>query len=311
MIKIPTSGYSYPLGPKIEKPLIPVGYIELKNAVDLLGREMFPDEWTGEERGFFGTGTFGQEFKSKIELETDRAFRDAVLMAQCELECESYGGDPKQRYKLRTTPEKDDEPFMPLGDLPRLTPEAMKEIEQRFVRELEKATAIRDRREKVEDRFRRELLWQGTLRAHCVEWGGRIVEIKPHTWGGPFGKPTFERGWISLPTDAGDEVTRPIFVLETELLSAMSGGLANGEDDLGGTQLEGQGKKLSSPSLNDDDVLNKMEILLKETPSMRSINAASQAIAEEAVGGGTLESKAKRLARKYTRSSRYDPKNSD
>jgi len=217
MIKIPTSGYSYPLGPKIEKPLIPAGYIELENAVDSFGREMFPDEWTGEERGFFGSGAFGQEFRSKIELETDQVFRDAVLMAQCELECESYGGDAKQRYKLRITPQNDDEPFMPMGDLPQLSPEAMKEIEQRFSGELIKAKAIRDRREKVEDKFLRELLWGGTLRAHCVEWGGRIVEIKPHTWGGPFGKPTFERGWINLPTDDGGEISRSILIRETDM----------------------------------------------------------------------------------------------
>jgi hypothetical protein len=64
MIKIPTNIYSYPLGPKATESPIPVGYIELTKAVDILGREMFPDDWTGDERGFFGTGAFGQEFRT-------------------------------------------------------------------------------------------------------------------------------------------------------------------------------------------------------------------------------------------------------
>ncbi len=199
---------------------------------------------------------------------------------------------------------------MPLGDLPQLSSEKTKEIEYRFAEEIEKATAVRERRESVEDRFRRELLWQGTLRAHCVEWGGRIVEIRPHTWGGPFGKPTFERGWINLPTDDGDEVTRPIFVVETELYSAISGDHPNGEGDLSNAHNEAEGKNRLSSSINDKAALDKMETLLKTNLSTRSINAASHEVAEEATGGGTLDSKAKRLARKYVRSNRHDPKRS-
>jgi len=84
MVRIPTSGHRSPLGPQVEKPLIPVGYMELEEAVDLLGREMFPGDWTGDEREFFGTGVSGQQFRSKIELEADRVVREAVLMAQCE-----------------------------------------------------------------------------------------------------------------------------------------------------------------------------------------------------------------------------------
>jgi hypothetical protein len=91
VMKLRTSGYNFPLGPKVEKAPVPVGYMELEKAVDGLGKDMFPTDWTGEERGYFKTGSFDQKFRSKIEYETHSAFRDAVLYAQCELECDLRG----------------------------------------------------------------------------------------------------------------------------------------------------------------------------------------------------------------------------
>lgn len=217
MIKIPRSGHSYPFAPKIEKTLIPPGYIELDEAVNLLGKAMFPDAWTGDERGFFCTGVWGQEFRSKIEYETDMAFRDAVLMAQCKLECELSGGDPKQRYCLQTRPQKDDEPFMPMGDLPELSNEEMLDIEHLFADEIEQAEAVRKRRENVEDRFLREMLWPATVIAHYIAGDGRIMGIEPHTWGSPSGKQDFERGWLELSTEDGNMTVRPILIRSEEL----------------------------------------------------------------------------------------------
>jgi hypothetical protein len=318
MIKIPTSGYGYPLGPKIEKPPIPVGCVELEKAVDLLGREMFPDDWTGEERGFFGTGVFGQKFRSKVELETDRAFCEAILMAQCELECEIYGGDPAQRFHLRTTSQDDDDPFMPMGDLPRLPPQAMKEIERRFKREINQAKAVRERRENTEDRFLRELLWSGSLKAQYVNWDGRVVEIDAHIWGSAEGKRYFERGWVELSKHDGETNVRSILVHESSFLAILrpdpiapdTDGVHLSPDMAStntGVSRKGSRKLLPS-NINDDDALDKMESLLKTDPSVRSVNAASYMVVEEAAGGGTIDSRAKRLARKYATSNRHDPR---
>ncbi len=225
MIKVPTSGYKYPLGPKIEKTPIPVGYMELDKAVDALGKDMFPTDWTGEERGYFKTGYFGQRFRSKLEYETDSAFRDAVLYAQCELECEMYGGDPQQRYERRKSPADDDEPFVPMGALPTLPADKMEEIENQFSEQIAEAKAARDRRGKVEDVFLRQLLWSGSVTASFVAIDGKIAAMEPHSWGSEEGKHTFERGWVELDKGGGWTTTRPVLIedsaLETHLSSSL------------------------------------------------------------------------------------------
>jgi len=222
MVRIPTSGHRSPLGPQVEKPLIPVGYMELEEAVDLLGREMFPGDWTGDEREFFGTGVSGQQFRSKIELEADRVVREAVLMAQCELECGLNGGDPEQQYELWTTPQNDDEPFMPLGDPPRLSPEAMEEIEHRFSEGINQAISVRYRREKVEYKFLREMLWSGSLEAHYVAVNGKINNLEPYTWGSEDGKRDFERGWVERDKGGGWTTVRPVLIKSSELRDHLS-----------------------------------------------------------------------------------------
>jgi hypothetical protein len=217
MGRIPTSGRGSPLGLRVERPLIPVGYIELEEAINLLGQKIFPGDWTGNERGFFGTGVFGRKFRSEIELEADRAFREAVLMAQCELECELDGGDPEQQYKLRTTPQNDDEPFLPLGDLPQLSSEAMKEIEQRLSAGINRAKSVRYRREQVEYKFLREMLWSGSLGAHYVAINGKINNLEPYTWGSEDGTRDFERGWVELDKGEGLTAVRPVLIKGSEL----------------------------------------------------------------------------------------------
>lgn len=222
MVRIPTSGHRSPLGPQVEKPLIPVGYIELEEAVDLLGREMFPDDWTGDERGFFEAGIFGQVFRSKIELEANRAVREAVLMAQCELECGLNGGHPEQEYQLRTAPHNDGEPFTPLGDLPQISPEAMKEIEHRYSEDIDQAKSVRCRREKVEYKFLREMLWSGSLGAHYVAVNGKINNMEHHTWGSEDGNRDFERGWVELDKGGGWTTVRPVLIKSSKLRDHLS-----------------------------------------------------------------------------------------
>jgi hypothetical protein len=226
MPKIPTNGYSNPLGPKIEKAPLPVGYIELAAAVDVLGRDMFPADWTGDERGYFRTGAWNQQFRSKIEHEVDDAFRDAVLFAQCELECALYGGDPKKRYELRKTPVDDEEPFMPLGDLPTLSKEEMQEIESRLSEKINAALDVRSRREKVEDVFLRQLLWSGSLTANVVAIDGKIAAIKSHIWGSDEGKRIFERGWLELDKGNGWTTTRPVLIKSSDIEPNLSSSLA-------------------------------------------------------------------------------------
>jgi hypothetical protein len=225
MPKIPTNGYSNPLGPKIEKAPVPVGYIELNAAVDVLGTDMYPGEWTGDERGYFRTGAWGQKFRSKIEHETDDAFRDAVLFAQCELECELYGGDPKKRYKLRKASVDDKEPFMPLGDLPTLSKEEMQKIESHLSDKFKAALAVRSRREKVEDVFLRQLLWSGSLTANVVAVDGKVVALKSHIWGADEGKRIFERGWIELDKGGDSTSTRPVLIKASDLEPHLSSSL--------------------------------------------------------------------------------------
>jgi len=205
---------------------MPVGYIELEAAVDVMGRDMYPDEWTGNERGYFRTGFGGQKFRSKIEHETDVAFRDAVLFAQCELECEIYGGDPNKRYELRKTPINDDEePFMPLGDLPTLSKKTMQEIESRLSDKFNAALAVRSRREKVEDVFLRQLLWSGSLTANVVAIDGKIAALKSHIWGSEEGKRIFERGWLELDKGGGWTSTRPVLIKASDFEPHLSSSL--------------------------------------------------------------------------------------
>jgi hypothetical protein len=64
----------------------------------------------------------------------------------------------------------------------------------------------------------------------------------------------------------------------------------------------------SSVWYGDDGCLEKMQELLKRGGAIGSINAASFAVVDEARGGGSVESKAKRLARKYAKSGLYNPK---
>lgn len=225
MPKLPKNQYSNPLRPKIEKTPIPVGYMELAAAVDVMGRDMYPDEWTGDERGYFKSGFGGQEFRSKIEHEADDAFRDAVLFAQCELECAPYGGDPNKRYELRKAPINDEEPFMPLGDLPTLSKEKMQEIEARFTDKIDAALAVRSRREKVEDVFLRQLLWSGSLTANVVAIDGKIAALKSHIWGSDEGKRIFERGWLELDKGGGWTSTRPVLIKEADLGAHLSSSL--------------------------------------------------------------------------------------
>ena len=217
MIKLPISGHRNPLAPKMKRAPIPVGYVELENAVDALGKDMFSSDWTGEERGFFKAGYAGQPFRSKIEYETDSAFRDAILYAQCEIECELYGGDPKHRYERRKAPVDDDGPFMPMGDLPTLSPEKMDELESRLAREIKEAEGVRDRREKVEDVFLRQLLWVGRIAAHYVGLDGKINALPSHMWGSDEGEQIFNRGWLELDKGGGWTTVRPILIRQTEL----------------------------------------------------------------------------------------------
>lgn len=217
MIKLPTSGHRNPSAPKIKRAPILVGYVELENAADALGKDMFSLDWTGEERGFFKTGYASQTFRSKIEYETDSAFRDAVLYAQCEVECELYGGDPKHRYERRKAPVDDDGPFMLMGDLPTLAPEKRAELESRFVSETKKAAGVRDRRGKVEDVFLRQLLWSGGIAVHYVGLDGKINTLPSHMWGSDEGERIFNRGWLELDKGGGWTTVRPILARQIEL----------------------------------------------------------------------------------------------
>ena len=286
MIETPENGYRYPLGPKVEEPPIPVGYIELQKAVEMLGQDMFPGEWTGEEREIIECNGYGQEFRSKVEIETDKDFRDAALMAQCELECEAYGGDPKLQYEIRRNVTENPKLYVDMKALLPLSAETLKEIEARFTDKFDLATAVRERREKVEDTFLHEMLWSGLLSAFYVDLAGKIIEIEPHIWGSAEGQNAFKYNWKEIPTYFGGTSKRPILIHETAIATALN----------------------SIPLISDDKkLLEKMETLLKTDPKLRSINAASLAVADEAVGA-TWESKAKRLARKYTDAGKYNPR---
>lgn len=227
MIKIPKTSYTYPLSPKVERPPIPVGHIELNEAVELLGLAMFPGEWTREERAAFREGAFGQRFGSEIEYETNQAFRMAVTMAQCKKKCEIYGGDPAREFQLRTKPSKDDDPWFSLGDLPTLSKKETKEIEARYSDDFNRAKSVRHRRKQVEDRFLREMLWSGTLQGFYVAWDGRLSVIEPHTWGGPNGKRDFERGWVKVSGDDGGTEVRSILINQAALDAILRSPLSN------------------------------------------------------------------------------------
>jgi hypothetical protein len=283
----PKNRYSYPLGPKVEEPSIPVGYIELQKAVEMLGQDMYPGEWTGEEREIIDWNTFGTEFRSTVERDTDREFRDAVLIAQCELECKLYGGDPELRYQIRSNFAKGYVPYVAMDELPPLSTVALKEIEDLFADKIGLAKAVRERREKVEDRLLRDMLWSGSLKAHYVALDGRLTQIETNIWGAVEGKNYFTYGELSMPGHFGKTCKRPVLILEFAVTAALnSSSMISGEEKL----------------------LDKMEILLKTDPSVRSINAASYAVVDKADGGGTTESKAKRLARKYGLTDRYNPR---
>lgn len=286
MIETPAYRYSYPLGPKVEEIPIPVGYVKLGVAIEELGQAMFPGDWTGEERETIRWNTFGQEFRSNVEFETDREFRDEVLMAQCEIECELYGGDPKLRHQKRSNFAEGYVPYVPMDDLPPLSTESLKEIEGQFTENINQATAVRERREKVEDTFLREMLWAGLLQSYYAESDGQLIEIEPHIWGSVEGRNYLKYGWKEVLAPFDERRKTPILILESDLIAR----LTNGGDD--------------------EELLNKMEILLRTDPKVRSINAAADALVSEAVGGGTDESRAKRLARKYKRADKYNPKDS-
>jgi|GEM_PF-5216042 len=289
MIETPANSYSYPLAPKVEEIPIPVGYVKLGDAVEEFGQAMFPSEWTGEEREFIKWNSFGQEFRSNIEFEADREFRDAVLMAQRELECDSYGGDPILRYGIRKNIVENPNLYAGMDDLPPLSTEALKKIEVKLSEKINQAKSVRERREKAEDKLLREMLWTGSLKAHYVALDGEIIELEPHIWGAAEGQNYFKYGELSIQGYFGKACKRPILVLESAAASALN----------------------SSPMISDDEkLLDKMESLLKTDPRVKSISAAADALADEAVGGGTNESRAKRLARKYTRADRYNPKDS-
>ena len=217
VMKLPTSGYNFPLGAKVEKAPVPVGYMELEKAVDGLGKGMFPTDWTGEERGYFKTGYLGQEFRSKIEYETDSAFRDAVLYAECELECDLWGGDPQWRYERRKAPVADDQPFMMVGDPPTLPTDKIKEIEERFASQITEAKKTRGRREKVEDVFLHQLLWAGLITAHYVAVDGKIVPIEKNIWGSDEGKRIFESGWLEIDKEGRLTSVRAVLIAESDL----------------------------------------------------------------------------------------------
>lgn len=287
MNETPANSYSYPLGPKVEETPIPVGYVKLEEAVEVLGQAMFPGEWTGEERSISEWNSFGQEFRSKAEFELDREFRDAVFMFQCELECERYGGDPELRYQLRSNFAKGYVPYVPMDDLPPLPPEELEKIEGRFTDKFNLAKAVRDRREKVEDRFLREMLWSGLLKAHYVALDGQLIQIEANIWGTVEGKNYFKSGWKEIPASLGGMSKKSILILESAVATAL----------------------IPSPMISGDErLLNKMETLLRTNSRVNSIKAASDAVADEIDGGGTEESRAKRLARKYKLAKRYDPK---
>jgi hypothetical protein len=64
----------------------------------------------------------------------------------------------------------------------------------------------------------------------------------------------------------------------------------------------------STPVWSGDDVLlEEMQNILTRRGTISSIHAASLELVEKATGNGTVENKAKRLARKYSKSDRYNP----
>jgi hypothetical protein len=222
VMKVRTSGYNFPFGPKVEKSLTPVGYLELDYAVDALGKDMFPTDWGGEERGYFKTGYAGQKFRSKIEYETDSAFRDAVLYAQCELECDLRGGDPQRLYAQRKAPVDDDRSYIMEGDPPTLSTDKIKEIEEQFATQITEAKKTRGRREKVEDVFLRQLLWAGLITANYVAVDGKIVPIEEHIWGSDEGRRIFERGWLEIDKGGGLMSVRAVLITERDMEDQVS-----------------------------------------------------------------------------------------
>lgn len=224
MIEIPKeAGYAYPLGPKMEKFPIPLGYFQLSEAVERLGLSMFPSEWTGEERAVFRAGAWGMVFRSEVEYEVARNLDLAVLRAECEKNCED-GGDPEQEFRRRAEPQRDDGSALDfMGDLPTLSKEEMKAVEAQFSDGIERAKSVRQRRERVEDRFLLEMLWSGVLQASRVALDGRITAIPPHTWAGPNGKRDFERGWVEESGDDFGTKVRPILINQVEFDAALGG----------------------------------------------------------------------------------------
>lgn len=211
-----SAGVSYPLVNTIEEPPIPIGYIKLDIAVDAVGNEVFPEDWTGAERGYFKTGFFNQQFRSKIEYEADSAFRAAALFAQCELVCQRSGKDPHQMYERLKTPVKNDETFVPVI-LPELPADNIKELEKQFSKQIIAAMIVRDRRERVEDIILHKLLLPGSVMAHFVAIDGNITAVEHHVWGSEEGKHAFEHGYVELEKNNGDMTVRPLFITESDL----------------------------------------------------------------------------------------------
>jgi|APSaa5957512535_1039671.scaffolds.fasta_scaffold46925_2 hypothetical protein len=82
----------------------------------------------------------------------------------------------------------------------------------------------------------------------------------------------------------------------------------NGQDTLSTTTNTYSSGANVSVLYGDDGCLEKMQKLLRRGGAIASINAASFAVVDDAEGTGTAENKAKRLARKYAKSGRYNPK---
>ena len=115
-VSLHTRGHPLETGPR--KEFIPDGMIPLTEARERLGRALFPGTWTGKECAGPFEGTWGRTFRSKSELEADRAYHEAKFRR----EYEAAG---------RAMPKCDDEDGSShqYGDLPPLSSEALEEIE--------------------------------------------------------------------------------------------------------------------------------------------------------------------------------------
>lgn len=197
-----------------------VGFIELKEARNRVGRALFPNDWTGEEWKRPYRVAWGDTVWNEAEAAFWRDHHRRCIEKRCEIAGVAFTIGPDGEF-----------PRISFDTLPALTREIIKAIDQEMAPAREKVRAIVGRRHAVTEKFHKWIV-RGLLEASIKGHDGKLVSLPADFMDDDHGPPDedglspdgiekFNRGFVDGPECRSIGRESAVILIEEDQLTGL------------------------------------------------------------------------------------------